>query len=388
MLRAGGPDGTRAAGPAAGIARGGAGRRGRPATAAVRCGSIPACASVFPPGGCEVVVRHVTAATRRRPSATGGRPLAHWAAVAAAVLTLLPPGARAQLRPDAAGSAPTVAAADAPGPAPKPATTLADVTVEAARKSIQHRVDSFIWQLTRRAREALARWNTPACPMVAGLSREQGEFVLGRFSQVAAAAGAPLAAPQCRPNLYIVVTRSPEALLTAWHARDARLFGEGYPHAIRRFVDTPRPVRVWYNGDYESGPPAGTAASAEAATIAGYEGLRVDVSAKPTRLQWNAVRDLGSVIVIVEPTRTRGVPLAQLADYIALVALAEIDLDAPLGEAPTILHLFGADAPPATAPVGLSDWDAAFLKALYHTDPRDTMQRAAMQQQVLHDVAP
>jgi hypothetical protein len=88
-----------------------------------------------------------------------------------------------------------------------------------------------------------------------------------------------------------------------------------------------------------------------------------------TRLAPAAIEIPSSVLVIVDVTKLRGVTLAQLADYIAMTSLAEIDPDAKVGDAPTILRLFqphDADNPP---PDSMTGWDAAFLKAAYDLRP-------------------
>jgi hypothetical protein len=62
--------------------------------------------------------------------------------------------------------------------------------------------------------ESLARWQSPICPLVAGLPRDHGEFILQRVSQIAGDVGVPLATDHCRGNFYVVVTANPEALLS------------------------------------------------------------------------------------------------------------------------------------------------------------------------------
>jgi hypothetical protein len=91
------------------------------------------------------------------------------------------------------------------------------------------------------------------------------------------------------------------------------------------------------------------------------EGLRFDFSANGcmasgvagTRLRYGAVQKLTSVIVVVDSTQTTNINMGQLADYVAMVGLAQIRLEANTGTAPTILGLF-RDTPtnPRTEPMG------------------------------------
>jgi hypothetical protein len=64
--------------------------------------------------------------------------------------------------------------------------------------------------------------------------------------------------------------------------------------------------------------------------------------------------------------------LGQLADYIAMLGLAEIRLDGDFDGISTILRLFERSGDPP--PQSLTQWDQAFLYSLYDT------QQASMQQ--------
>jgi hypothetical protein len=78
--------------------------------------------------------------------------------------------------------------------------------------------------------------------------------------------------------------------------------------------------------------------------------------------------------------------VGQLADYIAVVGLAEIDFDKDLGDAPTILHLFRTSGQSFDG--GLSVWDQAFLKSLYDTPQESTFQLSKMTTEAVTIIAP
>jgi hypothetical protein len=69
-----------------------------------------------------------------------------------------------------------------------------------------------------------------------------------------------------------------------------------------------------------------------------------------------------------------------------MIGLAEIRSDAETADAPTILHLFSG--PENDRPAGLSTWDEAFLKALYHTRHTDKQQVADIKTEMVQDIAP
>jgi hypothetical protein len=279
----------------------------------------------------------------------------------------------------AAGQVAWAAATSAARKPPDPSETLQEVTVTADREKLEARVSKYVNEIAElKNGEGLPRWKKPVCPLVSGLSRQDGEFILDRFSEIARDAAVPLAAEQCRPNLYILVHPKPKELLLAMEKKNfAFTFGSPLageeaplPSVIDRFIATPRAVRVWdisveTNAD---GMPLGTP--------------------EPTtsRLSRPSIWSLSHVFVIVDQTRLRGVTRGQLADYVALVALADLKSGASLGDARTILNLF--DGAPESAPAGMSDWDHSFLKSLYATDQAATLQRSQIAHRMVHGIAP
>jgi hypothetical protein len=93
-----------------------------------------------------------------------------------------------------------------------------------------------------------------------------------------------------------------------------------------------------------------------------------------------------SVIIVVDIARIQRLSFGQLSDYVAMVGLAEIDLDDDVGDAPTILRLFTASS--EVLPSGLTAWDQAFLSALYHSDQSSRAQRSQIAVSMLHEVSP
>ena len=214
----------------------------------------------------------------------------------------------------------------------------------------------------------IARWTEPAvCPAVSGLPRDEGEFVLERLSEIARTAGVPLAGESCKPNLFIFVTADPKALLKRMEKRDyaylfscARYPGDGAsPARVNEFIDTPRVVRRWYNTMViDNG-------SSMCADRYHHNVPFANASHLENSIQWSFY----SVFVVVDQTGIKGVTRGQLADYIGVVSLANVQ-SADVRN-PTILKLF--DGAPQAAPSGLTDYDQALLKAVYAADPRSKL---------------
>jgi hypothetical protein len=273
-----------------------------------------------------------------------------------------------------------------------PRADIETITVQAAREHaiLVRQVNQFVSAIAvQRSDQSLANWQreTPVCPLVAGLPRADGEYVLARLSEIASSAGAPLAPGKCKPNLFVVVTSSPDALLKAWTRRDPDLFDNGDDHGFaetRKFLDSKLPIRAWYNVEIynDDGTPLNYLDSMPGL---GLPGARRNVRSRASRVKFNDVRDLFSVIVLVDASRARGISYKQLSAYIGMIGLSEIKLDAKVDAAPSILQLFGTNT--NLAPTGLTEWDLAFLKGLYRTDHFDQHQSSSIKTTMAAEIA-
>jgi len=79
----------------------------------------------------------------------------------------------------------------------------------------------------------------------------------------------------------------------------------------------------------------------------------------------------------------KGVTLGQLADYVAMAGLAQIKLDNHPTDAPTILTLFDKAPSP-----GLTEWDKAFLKSVYASEPKSVLVRSQITHGMINEIMP
>lgn len=278
-----------------------------------------------------------------------------------------------------------------PPPAPNGPNAAPEVTIEAQRQAIEHRAFDFVRQATRNPRfedQSLPRWNAPVCFAVAGLPTEQGVFALARLSEVARAAGVRVAAPGCKYNFYVVFASQPDNLVKKAFHRDAKGLDhcEGIP-AIREFITPtkPRPVRVWHNVKpfTRDGIPIDTTGQCMGAVGAQNE-FSVSYQYLPSSIERYDVVAFSLALVIVDTAYPKPVKLGQLVDFAALVGLADISLDADIGDTPSILRVFD-QATEEQAP-GLTRWDSAFLNSLYQSDQANKVQRLEMARKMSYDI--
>jgi hypothetical protein len=218
---------------------------------------------------------------------------------------------------------------------------------------------------------SVARWIDPICPRVLGLEDKLARYLEGKVRAVATAAGAPLAAGKCTPNIAISFVTDASALVRSIAARQPRRMSEVTPSARDALSSGTAPIRWWYSTEVRD-KNGGPLLSMEPPFTSGGPGttpgqvLPTGGDSKFLATHSNSLvgtqvaRAIRSATVIVDVGASTGARLDGVADYAALVALAEIR---PSGNVRTdsILGLF--DAP--VAPGGLTEWDSRFLRELY-----------------------
>lgn len=249
-------------------------------------------------------------------------------------------------------------------------------------------------------RDQLARWDAKVCPGVAGMNAEQGQFLVDMISRRAYAVGLRPGASGCKANLLIVVTPDADGVAQAV-AREARgLLGvRDRPEnmatrgvdALDAFTSSTAPVRWWHvsqmttvDGVIVPEPPGcGSAAT-------GMHCLPRPVPVRGVHTSASTREDFRNALVIVDATKLSGVHLQALADYIAMVSLAQLEPGSDTSAYDSILNLFTPAAGRAT-PVSLTDWDAAYLDGLYHSrrNPYHARsQEADISHRMAHDLTP
>ncbi len=254
---------------------------------------------------------------------------------------------------------------EAPAPDPRSSTQLQDVVVEG--RQLEALVRSFVNDVSQPANNrGLARWNRPICVGAVNLRNDVGQYVVDRISDLARELEVEAGEPGCQPNILIVAAVDGAALATALVEDRPRNFDlrhngtDAGTRAFRNFRTGDQPVRWW-----QISMPINSDNGERAVRLPGDDQPpRIRVFSA-SRLRTQIRDDMVRSIIIVDVDRLGGASLVQLADYLALVALAQVDAESDTSDYPTILNLF---EDPATAPEGLTDWDRSYLTALYEHD--------------------
>lgn len=273
------------------------------------------------------------------------------------------------------------AGASAGQQSPADTTELDPVAVKSTHRNprINPQVSEFVSSIARPVQhESMARWSVHVCVFAAGLLPNEGDFLQRRIAEVAAEAGIPVEPPGCNANFVVVVTPEPEAFLRDWRAEEPGLFNrERGVAAVDRMMRTDQPVRVWHNA---CNAPPGLARN-----------FRLNVAwdcntgSLGSRITRAAVRSIYSAIVVVDLRKIEGLTWGQVADYVAMVGLAQLRADAETGTVPTILSLF-ADSGDDRAKA-LTVWDQAFLKSVYASRDGSVTELAQIKLKMTEDLA-
>lgn len=243
----------------------------------------------------------------------------------------------------------------------EPTVDLGTVDVTAQRP-LEDRAAAFVEEVAAAPRgRGLARWDRAICVGAANMTGRYAQFMIDRVSTVALELGLEIGEPGCSPNIMIAAAADADELAVALVRDDPDGFRPALnqtdqgSRALRLFQITDAPVRWWH-------------VSLPVAVDTGDVAVRLNDEEPPSvrvrdasRLRANVRDDLVRVIIIVDTHRIARIPYGALSDYVALVALAQIEPSAETSGWPSILNLFSSPEPPT----GLTDWDRDYLQSLY-----------------------
>jgi hypothetical protein len=284
--------------------------------------------------------------------------------------------------------APVLAQAPESGPAPSAqagaAEPVDEVIVRGRRMSeieydaLRLVVKDFIDRVAAPAPgRGFARWHRGVCVGVDNLVADAAQYVVDRISRLALDLGIEPGEPGCQPDVLVIFSTDIRRLTTYMVEERPLVFrpegGQGGVQlgldALKEFTECAREVCWWHVSlpvEVRGGTPAITSRQTPGRGTGGT-GFGVGGTAPvvavdgPSRVRSGIRDDLQSVIVVVDATKLKGTTWQQIGDYLAVVALAQIDPQADLSAYDSILNLFSNPA----AYSGLTDWDRSYMYALY-----------------------
>jgi hypothetical protein len=215
----------------------------------------------------------------------------------------------------------------------------------------------------------IARWKSGICPLTVGLPERFDQYISQRILRFAVMAGAPRAPDDkpCRPNILVVATPEPQALLDFVRAKRPALLGFHYKNQAERIATMTLPVQAWYStatqdfhgfivGDLPSWDLGYGVMSSQ-----GIPNLYVSGS----RIADGLKSEFTTALIMVDARKIGGWEIGPLADYIAMLALSQGQRYETCQSVPTITNLMAPDCGADLKPPGLTDIDATYLRGLY-----------------------
>lgn len=275
--------------------------------------------------------------------------------------------------PQSVPAAPPPADATRQQPGDGPTVTIGDVEIIARPQG--DTVREFVTEVAAPNRNrGIARWEKDVCIGVANLRGAAAQYIVDRMSAVALDIGLTPGEPGCEANVIVIASDSPDRVaeeLVNERLNAMIMGGSGMDQgraALNAFVSSDRPVRWW-----QISMPIDSQTGAAAIRLPGECGgactggadfgpkVRLPTS---TRLSSPIVDSLIRTVIIVDLEQARGVNVQQLADYLAMVTLAQIDPDANTRGFQSVLNVFES---PASVD-GLTEWDQTYLRGLYRAN--------------------
>lgn len=286
------------------------------------------------------------------------------------------------------------------------ATRLESITVIATRPS-EAVIDHFIFSRAAPTRVTgkLARWKSGICPTTMGLGDKYAKYMTERIRNVAASVGAPVDSDaSCKPNIEVIFTTAPQGLLDNVRKTQPVLLGyHDNSSEAEELAKVTRAIQSWYTTatddlrgrpEVDSGASGGMTMNIQPLAVpgGGVQGptgtitLTLPHASAQTvtgsRLGDGLSTELYNVLIVAEPAKLVNYEIGTLADYVAMLALAEPASLETCEELPSISNLLVKDCAATTQ--HLTDGDLAYLRALYKMGVADTlsMQRDAIRFQM------
>jgi len=256
-------------------------------------------------------------------------------------------------------------------------------SVTVSSQKAREAINAFVTKLSSPTRLTgkIARWDVGVCPGVTGVRPEAVRFIAQRVRETATRIGAPVNKnAACKPNIHVVFTTTPQALLTNIRKTQSYMLGYADSEAKKdELAKVTQPIQAWYTTQmrdllgkttFDSPKVAG---EGNGARIVAVTGLRLGDGVRS--VFYNA-------IIVADPNALLDHEMGTVGDHIAMLALAQIE---PLKECqplPSIMNLF---TPGCTAqPTGMTANDEGYLRGLYSMDAQAIIQ--VQRDQMVHRI--
>jgi hypothetical protein len=242
------------------------------------------------------------------------------------------------------------------------------VTGTKSREELRGFVQSFA--APARITGKLARWDSGICPLTLGLRTQAIAFIEKRLRQIAVQVGAPVdSRPGCKPNIEIVFTTAPQGLMN-W-VREKYPDFLGYHDNSRqadRLATVTHDIQAWYttatrdfNGHVQVDARNIAGGGVQVGNVYLPDAKAYTVSG--SRLGDGLSSGFHHVIIAIDPAKLANYEMGSLADYIAMLALTQLNSLDTCQQLPSIVNMLAEGC--ARKSGAMTENDIAYLRGLY-----------------------
>jgi hypothetical protein len=220
----------------------------------------------------------------------------------------------------------------------------------------------------------------PVCPETFGMPQAFNAFVNARVLAVAASVGARTVSTGCKPNVEILFTDQPAALVKSIAERTrGAILGMHYVHETPRLLEVTHPIQAWYvSGTRYDDVPIAPVASVDMSGDTHSTGTQTAIPDSAyrrgpeaitlgSRIPARRVSSIVNVLIVADINKLAGHEIGPVSDYIAMLALSQPRSLDECNALPSILDLM-ANCDGRQKTETLTAGDMAYLKGLYAAD--------------------
>lgn len=251
-----------------------------------------------------------------------------------------------------------------------------DVVVSA--RQLEEQVASFVRDINVPDNNlSVARWHRDMCVSVVNMQNDAAQYIIDRVAEVALEVGVKPGKPGCSANVTVIAAANASETTGQIVDRYRHVLLSGVSGARRsrqafeNFAQSDLPVRWWHTSiliDPDTGQSAARIQNAH--ITGGYSSGEVElpvdfpvVEVNSTYLRTGLRANLASALIILDMEKLEGISVPQIADYIAMVALTRVNMDADYSGYNSVLSLMSDSGVPR-----VTEWDIAYLKTVYSAD--------------------
>ena len=246
---------------------------------------------------------------------------------------------------------------------PPPAEQASQESGRPSPSALSTEIRRFVRGHARLSRiDQLTRWVDPICPRVLDLPDAYAAFIVNRIKTVATEADAPVSdTAGCAPNITIMFTTDPQAVLDDIRANRPEMLGAHFISNRDALARMTRPIQGWYV------TATGTVAAVDMDDAMSEPHLAAGMGVAGGRLSRGPHSRFQHVLILVDQNQVAGAEIGPISDYVAMLALSEIREESwACGGLVTIMELFSTAC--GAGPQTLTTPDRAFMRGLYTMD--------------------